>query len=193
LNASIGMTDSLQRRVRAFEATRDFDWVVGLQLWDFHVYLPDDLMVKTDRATMANGLEARSPFLDHRLIEWCAGMPSSLKVRGWNTKHILKESLKGLLPAEIINRPKQGFAVPVSAWFRGELREMGQDVLLSSSSVGRGYFRRDAIEELLRSHGRSQADHGYKLWALLNLELWHRRFTDPSLASPDRSTVARPS
>ncbi|TKS58709.1 MAG: asparagine synthase (glutamine-hydrolyzing) [Nitrospira sp.] len=178
LNSAIGSVDSLERRARAFRAARDFDWVTALQLWDFHVYLSDDLMVKTDRATMANGLEARSPFLDHTLIEWCAGMPSSLKVRGWNTKYILKKSLQSMLPTEIIHRPKQGFAVPVSAWFRGALREMAQDLLLSTTCIGRGYFRQGSIEALLRAHVRGEADHAYKLWSLVNLELWHQSFLD---------------
>ncbi len=182
--------DSLEPRVRAFEAAQVFDWVVRLQLWDFQVYLPDDLMVKTDRATMANGLEARSPFLDHQLIEWSASMPSSLKVRGWNTKYILKESLKNLLPSKILHRRKQGFGVPISAWFRGELREMAEDLLLSSKSVGRGYFKRDCIEALLRAHVRGEADHAYKLWSLVNLELWHQTFVDfPQGPSPILQTT----
>lgn len=181
LQAAIGGVDSLDRRARAFRETQHLGWVAGLQLWDFHVYLPDDLMVKIDRATMANALEARAPFLDHELIEWCAGMPPGLKVKGLNTKHILKESLRQMLPRNILGRAKQGFAVPVAAWFRGELRKMGEDVLLSSSSLSRGYFRREGLEALLRAHFRGEADHGYKLWALLNLELWHRRFMDKSI------------
>ena len=177
LKASIGTQNSLECRARAFEANQLFDWVVQLQLWDFQTYLPDDLMVKTDRATMANGLEARAPFLDHHLIEWSAGLPSDFKVRGWNTKYILKESLKSLLPAKILQRPKQGFSVPVSAWFRGELREMSEDLLLSLNSSNRGYFRRDQVEALLRAHVRGEADHGHKLWSLVNLELWHQNFS----------------
>lgn len=192
LKAATGAVDSLERRARAFRTARNLDWVAALQLWDFHVYLPDDLMVKTDRATMANGLEARSPFLDHTLIEWCAGMPSNLKVRKWNTKYILKKSVQSMLPSEIIHRPKQGFAVPVSAWFRGALRDMAEGVLLSTSSISRGYFQRKSVEDLFLAHIRGTADHGHKLWALMNLELWHQRFLDmPTTVSstPNQSTV----
>lgn len=177
---AVGSGNALDRRVRAFLESEGLDWVTRLQLWDFLAYLPDDLMVKTDRATMAHGLEARCPFLDHTLIEACAAMPPHLKVHGRDTKYILKRALEGIVPHEIIHRPKQGFAVPVSRWFRGELREMAHDLLLSVQSVGRGYFERDRVEDLIRAHGRGEADHGHKLWALVNLEIWHRKYMDAS-------------
>lgn len=180
---AVGTGDALDRRLRSFRESEGLDWVTRLQLWDFQVYLPDDLMVKTDRATMAHGLEARCPFLDHTLIEACAAMPPNLKVRGRTTKYILKQALEGLVPREIIHRPKQGFAVPVNGWFRGELREMAHDVLLSGRGVGRGYFQRDRVDDLIGAHGRGEADHGHKLWALLNLELWHHRYVDSPVAT----------
>ena len=178
MQAFVGSSDSFKHRVQLFRDTPNLDWVTKLQLWDLQVYLPDDLMVKTDRATMAHGLEARCPFLDHTFIERLSEMPSALKVHGWSTKYVLKEAMKGLLPPEILNRSKQGFAVPVSHWFRGELREMAEDILLSAPSVGRGYFQRKGVENLIQTHVRGTADHGHRLWALINLELWHRRFVD---------------
>ncbi|MFQ5858729.1 MAG: asparagine synthase (glutamine-hydrolyzing) [Anaerolineae bacterium] len=188
MREAVSGADSLERRVQAFKIARHRDWVTRLQLWDFQVYLPDDLMVKTDRATMAHGLEARCPFLDHTLIERCAGMPPELKVRGWQTKYVLREALRGFIPNEILARRKQGFAVPVNAWFRSELREMVADVLLSPTSLARGYFRRDAVEGLFREHTHGTTDHGHKLWALVNLELWHRRFVDAPVVSPAMAT-----
>jgi len=194
MRASLNGADSLDRRVRSFQDSKGkgFDWITQLQLWDLQVYLPDDLMVKTDRATMAHGLEARCPFLDHTFIERLAEMPSDLKVRGLNTKYILKMALKDILPPEILSRSKQGFAVPVSRWLRGELREMAEDILLSAPCVGRGYFRRQSVEDLLRAHMRGSVDHGYKIWALISLELWHQSFmgTTAKLAPVDMESVA---
>ncbi len=184
MQASFNGADSLERRVKSFEEHAGVDWIRRLQLWDLEVYLPDDLMVKVDRATMAHGLEARSPFLDHTLIERVAEMPSGLKVHGLTTKYILKKAVKELLPPGIVHRSKQGFAVPVSHWLRGELREMAEDVLLSASSIGRGYFRRKSVEDLLQAHMGGVTDHGYKLWALVNLELWHQRFLDSPATLP---------
>ncbi|MGA1794322.1 MAG: asparagine synthase (glutamine-hydrolyzing) [bacterium] len=145
---------------------------------DVHTYLPDDLMVKVDIATMAHALEARSPFLDHRLMEFAASLPHSLKLRGWHTKYFLKRAFRKILPQEILSRPKMGFGVPIDAWFRNELREMAYDTLLSRRAIERGYFRQEEVRGLLDAHCRRQADHAYRIWALLILELWHLRFAD---------------
>ena len=145
---------------------------------DIMTYLPDDLLVKIDIATMANSLEARSPFLDHKLMEFAASLPSHLKLRGLTGKYILKKSLKELLPPAIRRRSKMGFGVPMSRWFRNELKSYLSEVLLSEASLKRGYFREDYIRQLLNEHGAGHSDHGNRLWALLNLELWQQMFID---------------
>ncbi|NOX98092.1 MAG: asparagine synthase (glutamine-hydrolyzing) [Nitrospirae bacterium] len=150
---------------------------------DIMTYLPDDLLVKIDIATMANSLEARSPFLDHKLMEFAAAIPSRLKLKGLTGKYILKKSLGDLLPPPIRRRSKMGFGVPISNWFRNELKSYLSEILLSEVSLQRGYFREDYIRQLLDEHCRRHSDHGNRLWALLNLELWQRMFIDGGRAS----------
>jgi asparagine synthase (glutamine-hydrolysing) len=145
---------------------------------DLETYLPDTLLVKMDIATMANSLEARSPFLDHVLVEFAARLPARLKVRGFRLKHILRKAAEGLLPPAILTRGKQGFAIPAADWFRGDLRAYATDVLLGPKALSRGYFREGAVRRLLDEHLRRADDHAYRLWALLVLELWHRIFVD---------------
>jgi asparagine synthase (glutamine-hydrolysing) len=144
-------------------------------------YLPADLLVKVDRMSMANSLEVRSPLLDYKLMEFTAKLPSILKVRGFSLKYILRIMASDLLPREILRRPKQGFGVPVGAWFRRELKEISYDILLSSSFLRRGYFKKDAITKLLNEHQMGRTDHGKRIWTLLILELWHRRFIDQDI------------
>jgi asparagine synthase (glutamine-hydrolysing) len=145
---------------------------------DTRSYLPYDLLVKLDIASMANGLEARSPFLDHEVLEFAARLPSSFKLRGARTKHILLEACKDLIPPENRDRPKMGFGAPIGDWFRGPLRELLTDSLLSSEATNRGYFDRMAATRLLEDHLDRRADHTHRLWSLLMLELWHREFLD---------------
>jgi asparagine synthase (glutamine-hydrolysing) len=189
--AAVGDADTLAMRERMFQSWREFDLVTQLQLWDLTVYLPDDLLVKTDRATMAHALEARSPLLDHQLIEWSARLPSHFKVRGATTKYLLKKSAERLLPASIVHRTKQGFGVPVSHWLRTDLREMAHDVLLSTTARSRNYFTTEAVKRLLHEHASGQADRGHRLWAMINLELWHRTAIDqPVSATPAHLRLA---
>jgi asparagine synthase (glutamine-hydrolysing) len=147
---------------------------------DVRHYLPDDLLVKVDIATMAHGLEARSPFLDHVFMEFAASLPSTLKLKGTVKKYILKRALEGLLPDEIINRRKRGVAVPLAHWFRGELKEMVHDVLLDRRAASRGYFNTPAIIRLLDDHTEGRRSNQNQLFNLLMLELWHRTFIDAS-------------
>jgi asparagine synthase (glutamine-hydrolysing) len=145
---------------------------------DVALYLPDDLLVKVDIASMAHALEARSPFLDHQLMELAATIPFGLKVRGRMTKYILKRALGGLLPDEILHRRKMGFGVPIDHWLRHELRELATETLLAPRAIQRGYFRRETIARLLDEHIRGKAGWHYRLWTLLMLELWHRTYID---------------
>jgi len=145
---------------------------------DVNLYLPDDLLVKMDRASMAHSLEARSPLLDHIFMEFVATLPSTMKLSGNRTKHIFKQSLRGVIPDVILDRPKMGFSAPISSWLRNELCEMTGDLLLSSRAKQRGYFRADVVERMWAEHISSHLDHSEKLWDLLVLELWHRIFLD---------------
>jgi asparagine synthase (glutamine-hydrolysing) len=145
---------------------------------DVNLYLPEDLLVKVDRATMAHSLEARSPFLDHVLMEFVASLPANLKLAGGQQKRVLKAMLRDVLPEAVLKRPKMGFCVPLARWFRKELREMAYDVLLAPRALQRGYFQPQAIAKLLDAHCRGEANHAEHLWDLLMLELWQRTFID---------------
>jgi len=145
---------------------------------DIKTYLPGALLVKMDIATMAHSVEARSPFLDQELMQFAASLPGDLKLHGDNGKHILKSAMRGVLPDEILDRNKMGFGVPLVTWFRNELRDLPQEVLLDPRTIGRGYFKRAEIERVINEHQRSQADHSFRLWALLALEMWHREVVE---------------
>ena len=145
---------------------------------DIQTYLAGDLLPKMDIATMAHSLEARSPFLDHVLMEFAASLPGRLKLRGTDGKRILKRALRGTLPSEILDRPKMGFGVPLEHWFRHELRALPADRLLDPAALGRGYLERDEIERLLLEHQGGGADHSYRIWALLQLDSWHREVAE---------------
>jgi asparagine synthase (glutamine-hydrolysing) len=154
------------------------EWVDTMLDADVNLYLPEDLLVKIDRATMAHSLEARSPFLDHVLMEFVASLPSHLKLAGRQQKRVLKTALRDVLPDVVLKRPKMGFCVPLERWFREELREMAYDVLLAPRAMQRGYFRPQAVTKLLDDHCRGEANHAKYLWDLLILELWHQTFVD---------------
>jgi asparagine synthase (glutamine-hydrolysing) len=143
---------------------------------DVASYLPYDLLVKVDVASMANSLEARSPFLDHEAMEFAARLPVEIKFRGGRLKSLLKRAFADLLPPENVNRRKMGFGVPVGQWFRGPLRDLLRDALLSPRSLERGYFRESEVSRLVAEHLERRADHSFQLWNLLMLELWHREF-----------------
>ena len=145
---------------------------------DVMSYLPDDLLVKVDIASMANSLEARSPFLDHRLMEFAASLPPELKLKGLQSKYLLKRAFSPLLPREILNRKKMGFGVPIDRWLRNELKDLTYDILLENRTIQRGLFRREAVQLLIDEHMAKHADHSYRIWTLLFLELWYRMFID---------------
>lgn len=147
-------------------------------LADIMTYLPNDLLVKVDIATMANSLEARSPFLDHHVIEFAASLPEKYKLRGLTTKYLLKKVLKQLLPAENLTRRKMGFGVPIGHWFRGKLQPFLRETILSEAALKRGLFKPEAVKRLVELHTHSERDYSHQLWTLLMLELWFQRFID---------------
>jgi len=170
--------DSIELLVRAYDAV-DAGNVVDATLGvDVATYLPDDLLVKVDIASMAHSLEARSPMVDHTFMEFAASIPPALKLKGLTTKHILRRAVTPLLPRAILERPKMGFGVPIDRWFRHELRDMAYDTLLSRRALERDLFRQDAIRTLLDDHVRGRGEWHPNLWCLLILELWFRRFID---------------
>ena len=152
------------------------DPVACASLADLQTYLPCDLMTKTDIASMANSLECRQPFLDYRRDENAIGLPTKFKLRGRAGKRILKDTFGELLPAEIWNRRKMGFGVPLDHWFRGELRELAWDTLASDGTKIHQWFHSDAIRQLLQTHTDGTFDHSYRLWSLMVLELWLREW-----------------
>jgi len=153
-------------------------------LVDLKTTLVSEMLTKTDRMTMAFGLEARVPFLDHRLVEWSFRLSDLLKIQGGEGKFIVKKALESLLPKNVLWRPKHGFNVPLRDWFRNELREWVRDILGSDRARSREIFQPQKVSELLHAHDRGGCDHSNKIFVLLCLELWHRQFID------DRNTFA---
>jgi asparagine synthase (glutamine-hydrolysing) len=146
-------------------------------LWgDINTYLLEDILVKVDRMTMAHSLEARSPLLDHELLEFAARLPSDAKLVGQEGKRLLKQVARQLLPAEFLDKPKQGFAIPLAQWMRGELLPMMRDLIASRAFRERGIYNVRGVEKCLNRHVAGSHDHGEMLWTVLNYELWSRRF-----------------
>ncbi len=151
---------------------------------DTQTYLPGDLLVKMDIATMAFSLEARSPLLDHQFLELAASLPASMKVQGTQKKVGLRAALRPWLPDDVLDRPKRGFEAPVADWLRGELRRPVEEVLLDPATIGRGYFRAPYVRRLLDRHTAGLQDNSKGIWTLLMLELWHQEMVDRRPLSP---------
>ncbi|MDX6484055.1 MAG: hypothetical protein QOE95_1826, partial [Gaiellaceae bacterium] len=147
-------------------------------LTDTMTYLPNDLLVKVDIASMAVSLEARSPFLDHHVIEFAASLPQGMKLRGLTTKYLLKQTLKRLLPSQNLTRAKMGFGVPIGHWFRGSMQPFLREHLLSERLARRGLLRPEAVRRMVEQHTSGEHNHTHPLWTLLMLELWFQRFID---------------
>src|SRR2546423_1080598 len=145
---------------------------------DSKTYLPGDILTKVDRMSMAASLEARVPLLDHKLIEFITRIPAALKMRGLETKHIFKRAVRDLVPAEILDRPKQGFGVPIEQWINNQLRGRIRETLSETRARERGYVEPRYVQTLLDEHEHGRRDHSTQLWALFMLELWHRAFVD---------------
>ena len=176
-----GASDVMAGPWRASSARSLLDVMLDV---DVQTYLPDDLLVKMDIATMASSLEARSPLLDHELMEFAASLPASCKLRGREKKVALRAALRGWVPDEILDAPKRGFRLPLADWFRGELRDYARDVLLDRRALGRGYFREDYVRSLVERHVAGSQDHSQGIWTLLMFELWHQEFVDVAPREP---------
>src|ERR1700683_3025488 len=160
------------------DSSLDLPWNKSMDDWawmsrhDQHYYLPDCLMVKTDVASMANSLEVRSPLLDHQLVEFASGLPTSLKRRGKNNKVILRQAMRKLLPAQVLNKPKTGFGIPLAKWLRTDLAESLRAALLDERAEKRGLFHKSFLKRMIAEHAAGIRDWSNRLWALLVLELW---------------------
>ena len=174
---SVETTSSPKRIRELFSHVADQPALNQMLYVDTKTWLPDDLLVKADKISMANSLELRVPLLDHKVLEFAASLPVDYKVRGFTTKYILKEAFSGRIPKPILNRKKTGFPVPVESWLRNELRDYTREVLLDSKTLGRGYFNQKAIEGLLNPSARP-AGSSEQIFSLVTLELWHRQFLD---------------
>ncbi len=158
---------------------------------DLRLWLPDDLLTKMDKMSMAASVEARVPLLDHPLVEWAAALPDRFKVRGLDGKVLLKRLARRWLPPAVVDRPKVGFTVPLSPWFRGPLRELLADTLLAPACLGRGYYRPEVLRAYVDDHLAGRRDRARELWTLLTLELWHRTFIDPTPLVPPAAPSPR--
>jgi asparagine synthase (glutamine-hydrolysing) len=149
---------------------------------DTKTYLPGDILTKVDRMSMAASLEVRAPMLDHHVVEWAARLPENLKFRDGHGKYLLKKLAARVgVPQEVLNRPKQGFALPLVHWMRGELKDELLPILVEPRTLERGYFNRQAVRALLEEHSRGRRDHSAQIWLLLMFELWHRNFLAPAM------------
>ena len=174
----IGNSDSALFLEQWFAKSNDNGIVDATMFTDQQTYLPNDLLVKVDIASMANSLEARSPFLDHKVIEFAASLPENIKLRGTETKYLLKKVASKIVPPEVLYRKKMGFGVPLTHWFRGELKDFLRENLLSEKFAKRGIIRSEVVKKVVAEHINAERDHTFQLWTLLMLELWFQRFID---------------
>ena len=171
-----------------FKKASRFDSLAQQQFVDIKTYLTDDILTKVDRMSMALSIEARVPLLDYRIVEFALNLPPHLKLNGSRTKVILRNAVKGLLPDIILNKPKQGFSIPMKQWLRDSLKELMLDLLSKESVQRRGYFNPAVVSKWVEEHLRESANHSHRLWALMVLEMWHRNEAAPA-SIPHRISI----
>ncbi|GIF10088.1 asparagine synthase (glutamine-hydrolyzing) [Actinoplanes teichomyceticus] len=181
----VGAADPVRHLREAWAQAAGQSLIDRMLTVDQRTYLAGDLLPKMDLATMAHGVEARSPFLDQDLMAWAARLPAGYKVAGGSGKRLLKHAMRDWLPAELIDRPKAGFGVPMDDWLRGRLRPLAWDLLTDRTARQRGVFRPQQVRRLLAELDDGQR-HGRRIWAMVQLESWYRRFADrpPALSVP---------
>lgn len=189
-------TEEAKRHLMALPQTHDYaakfralyrnahaspdDWLNRALYVDMKTYLVDDILTKVDRMSMAVSLESRPPLLDHKVVEFVATLPPRLKLKGFESKYILKKTAARLVPQEILSRRKQGFRLPIAEWLRSQLRGTAEDLLLGPTAAQRGYFEKSEMETLWRDHLSGHRDNAHQIWSLILLELWHRKYIDDS-------------
>ena len=176
--ASVANSRSIDVLGKWFAEAKGLGILDSTLLTDQMTYLPNDLLVKVDIASMACSLEARSPFLDHNVIEFAASLPENIKMSMMRPKFLLKKVAARLVPREVIYRRKMGFGVPVGRWLRGEMSGFLREVLLAERSLNRGIIRPDAMRRYVDEHIEGKFDHSFQVWTLLMMELWFQRFID---------------
>jgi len=170
--------DPEARLARHFARFARLPWPSQMMRFDAETYLPEDVLTKVDRMSMAHSIESRVPLLDNEVIAFASALPDALKIKGGRRKHVLKEVAATLLPREIIERKKQGFGVPLVTWFRGNLRELFADTLLAPAALQRGYFQPAFVSRLVSEHLAGTRDHSWRLWQLVVFERWHREYVE---------------
>jgi asparagine synthase (glutamine-hydrolysing) len=185
---------ALKRELAGYDAQEVFDYHAGragtddplalIQYLDLKTYLVGDINTKVDRASMAHSLEVREPLMDHKLVEWLATLPSSLKVRGSEGKFLLKKAMEPQLPNDVLYRPKMGFSVPLARWFRGPLKQRVRDAVLGERLAATGWFNRNYLQHLVDAHQGGTRDYSAPLWTLLMFEAFLRNVVDEAAAPP---------
>ncbi len=180
LKERIGTISAATRYAERLETTTAKTPLNRMLAVDTQYWLPDYLLLRGDKLTMAASLEARVPLLDHKLVEFAAGLPTHFKLNGWTRKYLLKQVARNLLPADVIDRKKAGFPIPIGHWFRHEARSFIHDLLSPNTVQRRGLFRPEYVANLLREHDSGFANHSTLLWGLASIELWQQIFLDKS-------------
>lgn len=171
--------DAVRKHLEHFEDVRPAaDFAARMSYLELKLRLPELLLMRVDKITMANSVEARVPFLDHHLVEYAMGLPVDLKIKGSTGKHILKRALESVLPSDLLYRPKRGFGAPIREWFRGESAKMLNDLIMNSTIRRRSLFDYAFIAKLMEEHGSGKRDWSFHLWGLLNVSLWYDRWID---------------
>jgi asparagine synthase (glutamine-hydrolysing) len=192
LRAARAQPDPEVRLAAHFDRYRALPWPSQMMRFDAETYLPEDVLTKVDRMSMAHSIESRVPLLDNDVIAFASSLPASMKIRDGRRKHILKRVAATLLPAAILDRKKQGFGVPLGTWFRGNLRELFADTLLSAASLQRGYFAAPFVERIVEEHVSGRRDHTLRLWQLVVFERWHQLYAQRSILPKSSPAVLTP-
>jgi asparagine synthase (glutamine-hydrolysing) len=173
--------DPRERKLSLFRPTEHLDTAARMQYADTHLYLPDDILVKVDKASMLNSLETRTPMLDQHLVAYVASLPSAIRTRDDTLKYLLKRVADGMLPEGLLTRRKHGFDPPMQRWLRTDLAEYARELLDAPRAHGRGIFRPEYVRHLLQTHTQARVKgSGREIWALLCLELWFQVYLDPA-------------
>ncbi|HZR22947.1 MAG TPA: asparagine synthase (glutamine-hydrolyzing) [Vicinamibacterales bacterium] len=181
--------DPETRLARHFERYAHLPWPSQMMRFDTETYMPEDVLTKVDRMSMAHSIESRVPLLDNEVIDFAATLPSEFKIKDGRRKRVLKEVAATLLPPDILNRRKQGFGVPLGVWFKGNLRELFADTLLSASSQQRGFFQPAFVRQILNEHLAGKRDHTLRLWQLVVFEKWAQKYSRRANVSGERNDL----
>jgi asparagine synthase (glutamine-hydrolysing) len=184
--------DALQVFERHARSAETDDPLALIQYLDLKTYLVGDINTKVDRASMAHSLEVREPLMDHKLVEWMATLPSSLKIRGNEGKFLLKKAMEPRLPNDVLYRPKMGFSVPLARWFRGPLKQRVRDAVLGQRLADTGWFDRSYLTHLVDAHQSGTSDYSAPLWTLLMFEAFLRNVVDEVPPAPNALRQAEP-